>query len=56
MLTEIRGGADVVLAARDDTTEIDFRTLQKAIRSALEGEGLLTAKESPAGNRRDRST
>ncbi len=46
MLPEIREGADVVLAARDDTPEIDFLTLKQAIRGALASEGLLEAVES----------
>ncbi len=55
MLAEIRGGADVVIVARDDTSEIDFRLLQQAIRSALEGHGLLKTEDATAGDRRDRS-
>ena len=41
MMPEIAAGADVVLAARQETGEIDFRLLQSAIRQALAGEGLL---------------
>ena len=42
MMTETGPGADVVLAARQDTAEVDFRVLQAAIRNALAGEGLLS--------------
>lgn len=42
MLSEIRGGADVVLAARQETADVDFRVLQQAIHRALSDEGLLT--------------
>ncbi|MFW6438075.1 MAG: ribonuclease P protein component [Armatimonadota bacterium] len=56
MLPEVRAGADVVLAARHDTPEIDFRTLQKAIRSALDAEGLLQTECAPADKRRNRMT
>jgi ribonuclease P protein component len=47
ILPEIGNGADVVLAARNETAEIDFSTLQSAIRGALTAEGLL------ADDRRD---
>ncbi len=43
MLADVGPGADIVLAARDDTAEVDFRVLQDAIRNALTGEGLLRA-------------
>ncbi len=49
ILPEIREGADIVLAARNETAEIDFSALQGAIRNALEAEGLL------ADDRRDSS-
>jgi ribonuclease P protein component len=45
MLDEIDGGADVVLAARRETADIDFRILQQAIRTALRSEGLLPDDE-----------
>lgn len=41
MFAEIGGGADVILAARRETAEIDFRVLQQAIRNALRAEGLI---------------
>jgi len=49
MLSEIAGGADVVLAARQETAEIDFRILQQAIRSALKAESLLDDGEDTGG-------
>ncbi|MGI5819990.1 MAG: ribonuclease P protein component [Armatimonadota bacterium] len=45
MVPEIRGGADVVLAARQDTPDVDFRVLQQAIRRVLVCEGLLDAHD-----------
>lgn len=45
MLPTIRAGADVVLAARDETPDIDFSLLRRAIRSALQSEGLWVGDE-----------
>lgn len=44
MMGDICAGADIVLAARPETVETDFRQLRQAIRRALEAEGLLTAQ------------
>ena len=39
---EIAPGADVVVAARDQTVDVDFQALTAAIRHALVSEGLVT--------------
>ncbi|MBD3292001.1 MAG: ribonuclease P protein component [Armatimonadia bacterium] len=49
MLANIEGGADVVLAARRETAEVDFRVLQQAIRNAMTAEGLLGDREETGG-------
>ena len=47
MMPEIAPGADIVLAARQETGEVDFRLLQSAIRQALAGQGLLLTSRPP---------
>ena len=47
MMPEIAPGADIVLAARQETGEVDFRLLQSAIRQALAGQGLLVPSRPP---------
>lgn len=37
----VRGGADIVLVARDRTCDVDFRRLQASVESALAQAGLL---------------
>ncbi len=50
MLPQVAPGADVVVAARQETAEIDFCVLQAAIKRALTSEGLLSGiDEEDAG-------
>jgi len=41
LLAQVLPGADIVLAARQETPEVEFTALQQAIRRALDHEGLL---------------